>query len=499
MRLLKLFIVILMLFLGVNDIYSADYNVCEGGTATIDSSLASAAADSAFDGDYTTRTAFAATADTHWIKYDFLTDTTQGAKQVEGLKIASTGDSCILEYRFSGSNNNTDWTVLVERTNYDSGSYHINWFDNDTLYQYYKVNVWGCKAGATNTSHVMEIEMYEKRPTIEPKNAFQITGIRNNMPLLRFNSDLNRDADVAGDGTRDGLFYRDSLVVRNTGNKYTGYEQDSTIVYEWYPNTSFYLQTIGDSAITVILNGGYWENDTTFTVNTLDTLNMDGNSDSLWIPDVDLCDHIYLVVKSNSDSVATVTVRTDLSDVTIKGMIFRNYFITSSQSKKLTAEDVVTADNTKLESQIISGNLSASVANKYDADTTFIEFDQWTNFAVCDSIFTVTSIDTIITGTYKYGGRLTDSTGHPAVGIKFIPLLRIPFGTGSTVNDTINTKSGGYFVDSVLTMNNALGFALPLKWNKGMLIHELTWDDTSTVSSNARAGYNTEVFIKKKD
>jgi len=321
-KLLMTFFLIVLMFLVYTDIY-AHRNLVWGGIASSDSTASGiATADSAFS-----HIGFVWTSgDTlfpHWVMYDFIDSIRY---QVEELRVYSKGgDSTLRFFNFYGGNSKTSMTILLENQAYtDTAQWQIYRFNNDTAYQYYKLET--VKYTDSDTIHIVKIngiEMYERFPGVEQTVDYrQLTNITK---LHRWNWDSD-DKNNKNDN--------DTIRVASTGTD--SVNADSSFVYEAFSNTGIIFNISGDVldslsvGMRIIAKSGYIDfsrTDTSVTssiTTAVDTLIVYAGGDHVWQPsNFPAVEHVYFKFEAMWDSMG---VHPDTIFAKVRGDIKRDRY-----------------------------------------------------------------------------------------------------------------------------------------------------------------------------
>ena len=118
-------------------------DICQGGVATADSgrdsgSIFSADPQAAFDDNEATGWLSALAAPPHWLKYDL------GVSKVANILrfLAYAGNNYrVFEFTLEGSNDDANWTLLLNANHNGSGEWGTYTFTNSTPYRYYRFTV----------------------------------------------------------------------------------------------------------------------------------------------------------------------------------------------------------------------------------------------------------------------------------------------------------------------------------------------------------------------
>ncbi len=217
--------------------YITDFgtDLCTGGTASADSQYSGDfSADKAFDDNLTTTWSATETAYPHWLKYDF----GEGNEQVvNAYSIVARHDGYQTRtpnnWKFQGSNNDSDWTDLDEISDGAWGYsaqkayfYDFSEGENTTAYRYYRLYCTGSEAGG-GWCQLNQMEMFNA--TIANVTEKSLTSI---VITNRNSGFVASPRDFKFQGSKNGINWDDLLTVEddseNTSSAVRPFDLDVT-------------------------------------------------------------------------------------------------------------------------------------------------------------------------------------------------------------------------------------------------------------------------------
>jgi len=180
-----------------------------GATKSASSTYGSHPADLAFDNDINTYWWSSGNADNQWIKIQF-----SSAKQVSKIRVYFN-DVPHAIFRLEGSNDDSNWTTVVDNLDWNSNQWNESEFTNSNSYLYYRLY---CVSGdGTYWLKVMEWELYEL------------------VALYDITTDIRAKKKVLNDILSDVRFYHSGLYNINTNIKF----KKNFVYVEWSAPTGF--------------------------------------------------------------------------------------------------------------------------------------------------------------------------------------------------------------------------------------------------------------------
>ena len=151
-------------------IYTAD--VTGSGTATDGGNYGGGVAGNMFDGNMSSKFSFASSILPNWWKYDFGSGNSETVNRLV-IYGADTNNQTMTDWTFSGSNNDSDWTLLDTQSLGGAGSWPSNTtktfsFTNTTAYRYYKMDI-TANTGGTVWLEIRDVQMLELTTAVSPK------------------------------------------------------------------------------------------------------------------------------------------------------------------------------------------------------------------------------------------------------------------------------------------------------------------------------------------
>ena len=137
-------------------------SVVSGGIASADSVYQTDYADKAFDNNDTTFWRSTTATEYHWLKYDFGANNQKVIKRIRSLSSAGITMGIYDSWTFSGSNDDSSWTILASGGVTDASTNALDCsFNNTQAYRYYRFYVTGTQA-ADNRIVINEFNMFDE-------------------------------------------------------------------------------------------------------------------------------------------------------------------------------------------------------------------------------------------------------------------------------------------------------------------------------------------------
>lgn len=135
-----------------------------------------------------------------------------------------------------------------------------------------------------------------------------------------------------------------------------------------------------------------------------------------------------------------------------------------------------------------SGRLITRATNKLEADTTFIDLADFSNYLSGDSVFIAFRPDTIA----------TDTGNYPKVRLICRWYMSYSNVFGEQYNDTIRTQpTSKLLTDSITTFGATSIYTIPMFWKQFKFIKQLYYADTSaTIPAGVGINFKELIGIK---